>query len=156
MSSRVNKWVVRFFVWRRRSPSRSPPRAAAAAAISHTHDTVPTNTTEQIPEYGVQAALTALLLLSGNWFSGLVNLALCAYLAHLWLSRAIYVDTTEAFRQLPQQKRQRFVLLGAALGLFVLAVYRLIEVAIHTLLTPEGRALTQKLLHEAAASVHGY
>ena len=43
-----------------------------------------------------------------------------------------------------------------ALGLFVLAVYRLIEVAIHTLLTPEGRALTQKLLHEAAASVHGY
>ena len=104
----------------------------------------------------MQAALTALLLLSGNWFSGLANGAVCAYLATLWLSGAIYVDTTEAFRQLGQQKRQRGVLLAAALALFVLAVYRLIEVAIHTLLTPEGRALTQKLLHEAAASVHGY
>lgn len=33
---------------------------------------------------------------------------------------------------------------------------RLVETAIHTLLTPEGRALTKQLLHEAAASVHGY
>jgi H+/gluconate symporter-like permease len=142
---------------RRCRPAAAPLATASALkrpTNTHTH-THPKNPT-QIPEYGAQAALTALLLLSGNWLSGLVNLAACAYLAHLWLARAIYVDTTEAFRQLPQQKRQRFILLGAALLLFVLAVYRLIEVAIHTLLTPEGRALTQKLLHEAAASVHGY
>lgn len=107
-------------------------------------------------EYGVQAVLTLTLLLSGKWLTGIVNLAVLGYMVHLWAGGKVYVDTTDAFRQLPQQKRQKLVQLGAHTALFMLIVYRLIESAVHTLLTPEGRAMTQRLLKEAAGSMHGY
>lgn len=68
--------------------------------------------------------MAALLLLSGNWFTGACHAALLAYMVHLYTSRRIYVDTTDAFRQLPQQKMQRGIILGAHLALFVLVVYR--------------------------------
>uniref|UniRef100_A0A383VZH0 Uncharacterized protein n=1 Tax=Tetradesmus obliquus TaxID=3088 RepID=A0A383VZH0_TETOB len=107
-------------------------------------------------ELVAHAVMAALLLLSGNWFSGACLAAVLAYMLHLHTHRLLHVDTTDAFRQLPQQKKQRFILLGAHLLLFVLVVYRLIETALLTLLTAEGRAMTKKLLHEAAASIHGY
>ncbi|KAI8467108.1 MAG: cornichon protein-domain-containing protein [Monoraphidium minutum] len=107
-------------------------------------------------EYGVQGGLALILLLSGNWFTGACHLALLGYMVHLWAGGRVYVDTTDAFRQLPQQKRQKLVLLAAHTVLFMLVVYRLIEAAIHALLTPEGRAVTQRLLKEAVGSVHGY
>lgn len=215
----------------------------------------------QVPEYAASAAITALLLLSGRWFVGLLHAGLLAYMAHLWVKGTVTVDSMDAFRQLPGQKQQRLVLLVANLTLFVIVMYRcvqggrrgggredrallgvvgsegpellaegrapslrrlrpghgkwafdstpppccrLVETAIHTLLTPEGRALTkvrgqpgasggrgdrrwaqgaaacppaatrhaaahgysytapalvpalQQLLHEAAASIHGY
>lgn len=68
--------------------------------------------------------MAGLLLLSGNWFSGLCHAGLLAYLVQLYSSRRIFVDTTDAFRQLPQQKMQRGILLGSHLALFVLVVYR--------------------------------
>ncbi|KAF8058833.1 L-lactate permease [Scenedesmus sp. PABB004] len=105
-----------------------------------------------VHELAAQGALAALLVLSGNWLAGGAHAALLAYMLRLHAGRGLTVDTTDAFRQLPQQKRQRFVLLSAHLALFVLVVFRLIETALLTLLTPEGRAMTKKLLHEAAAS----
>eukprot|EP00775_Hariotina_reticulata_P011959 gene11959-12102_t len=109
-----------------------------------------------VHELITQAVIAALLLLSGNWFTGVCHAAVLVYMLHLHNSRLFYVDTTDAFRQLPQQKKQRFVLLAAHLLLFIVVVYRLIETALMVLLTAEGRAMTKKLLHEAAASVHGY
>lgn len=107
-------------------------------------------------EYAVQGALTLALLLSGNWFVGAAHVALLGYMVHLWAGNLVYVDTTEAFRQLPRQKRQKLVLLGTHTALFMVVVYRLIEAAIHSLLTPEGRAVTQRLIKDAVGSMHGY
>lgn len=68
--------------------------------------------------------MAALLLLSGNWFTGVCHAALLAYMLHLHSSGRMHIDTTDAFRQLPQQKVQRGIMLGAHLALFVLVVYR--------------------------------
>lgn len=81
-------------------------------------------------EYGVQGTLALTLLLSGNWFSGFCHLAILGYMVHLWAGGKVYVDTTDAFRQLPQQKRQRLVQLGAHTVLFMLVVYRSVECGI--------------------------
>jgi hypothetical protein len=68
--------------------------------------------------------MAALLLLSGNWFTGICHAALLAYMVQLYTTKRIFVDTTDAFRQLPQQKVQRGIMLGAHLVLFVVVVYR--------------------------------
>lgn len=81
----------------------------------------------QVHELAAQGTMAALLLLSGNWFTGACHAALLAYMFQLYSSRRIYVDTTDAFRQLPQQKMQRGIILGAHLALFVLVVYRCVS-----------------------------
>ncbi|KAF6254970.1 hypothetical protein COO60DRAFT_1537822 [Scenedesmus sp. NREL 46B-D3] len=96
-----------------------------------------------VHEIAAQAFMAGMLLLSLNWFGGACHAAVLAYMLHLHGSRLLHVDTTDAFRQLPQQKKQRFILLGVHLLLFVLVVYRLIETALLTLLTAEGRAMTK-------------
>jgi hypothetical protein len=83
----------------------------------------------QVHELVAQGTMAALLLLSGNWFTGACHAALLAYMFQLYSSRRIYVDTTDAFRQLPQQKMQRGIILGAHLALFVLVVYRCVGFA---------------------------
>lgn len=104
----------------------------------------------------MQALLALTLTLARKWLAAAAHLTLLAYMAHLWAAGAVRVAPTDAFRQLPRQKRQRLLQLGAHTALFMLVVYRLIEAAVHGLLTPEGRAAAQKLLREAAVSVHGY
>ncbi len=91
----------------------------------------------------MQGALALALLMSGNWFTGAANLAVLGYMVHLWAGNKVHLDATDVFRQLPQQKRQKLVQLACHVVLFMLVVYRLIETAVHTLLTPEGRAMTQ-------------
>ena len=81
----------------------------------------------QVHELAVQGAMAALLLLSGNWFTGVLHAALLAYMVHLYSTGRMHIDTTDAFRQLPQQKVQRGILLGSHLVLFVLVVYRLVS-----------------------------
>jgi hypothetical protein len=78
----------------------------------------------QVHELAVQGIMAALLLLSGNWFTGICHAALLAYMVQLYTTKRIYVDTTDAFRQLPQQKLQRGIMLGVHLVLFVVVVYR--------------------------------
>lgn len=78
----------------------------------------------QVHELAAQAAMAGLLLLSGNWLAGACHAGLLAYLLQLYSSGKLHVDTTDAFRQLPQQKKQRFILLGAHLLLFIIVVYR--------------------------------
>jgi hypothetical protein len=66
----------------------------------------------------VEGSATALYLLGGKWVIGALQLGLLAYMVHLWTSKTIKIDTTDAFRQLPQQKKQRCALLIAHLILF--------------------------------------
>ena len=64
------------------------------------------------------------------------------------------VDVTEVFKQAPAEKRRRAWRLAAYLVSFVYVIYRLVEAAVSSLLTPEGRAAAHKLLVEAAAAPH--
>ena len=78
----------------------------------------------QMVELVSEAICAALLLLSGKWFVGLLQLGLLVYMSKLYASRKLFVDTTDAFRQLPEQKKQRFIFLGVHLTLFIVVVYR--------------------------------
>lgn len=64
------------------------------------------------------------------------------------------VDVTEVFKQAPAEKRRRAWRLAGYLVSFVYVIYRLVEAAVSSLLTPEGRAAAHKLLVEAAAAPH--
>lgn len=64
------------------------------------------------------------------------------------------VDVTEVFKQAPSEKRRRAWRLAAYLVSFVYVIYRLVEAAVSSLLTPEGRAAAHKLLVEASAAPH--
>lgn len=75
-------------------------------------------------EYGVQGVLALSLILSGKWLCGGAHLALLGYMVHLWAGNKVFVHTTDVFRQLPQQKRQRLVMLAAHTVLFMIIVYR--------------------------------
>lgn len=77
-----------------------------------------------MPELCLQALATALLLLSRNWFAAVAEALLLGYSLHLYLSGKIFIDTPEAFRQLPAQKKQRLIMLGGSLAMFVFIVYR--------------------------------
>lgn len=110
----------------------------------------------QAAEYAAHFVATAALLLSGRWFLGLIYLGMAVYMFKIWQLKRHRIDETDAFKVLPMQKKQRIIMLGFYIVTFVFAVYRLIERTLHTLLTPEGRHLAKKLIHEAAASLNGY
>jgi len=107
----------------------------------------------QKPEYALQAALAALLLLTGHWVPGLAHGALAVLHARAWRAGEAGVDVTEIFKQAPGEKRRRAWRLGLYLLTFIYIIYRLVEAAVHALLTPDGRAVAQELLHQAAATM---
>jgi hypothetical protein len=43
----------------------------------------------QLPEYVAACLITALLVLSGNWFTGAAHLVLLAYIVHLYIKRKV-------------------------------------------------------------------
>lgn len=109
-----------------------------------------------VPEYALQTAITCLVCLSLKYFIGSAELAMLVYLLKFWFSKQQYIDATDAFKQLPAQKRKRTIILVFHLACFVFITYRVIECALHSLLTPEGRVTAKKIFQEAAASLHGY
>lgn len=78
----------------------------------------------QMPEYIAQAALTALLLFTGKWLSGVVMLVLVAWNVRTYLRDEHKVDVTEVFRQIPREKNIRIVKLIFYLVGFVYFIYR--------------------------------
>lgn len=82
----------------------------------------------------MQGALALTLLLSGKWLAGLGHLALLAYMVHLWAGNKVYIDTTDAFRQLPALKTQRLAMLAAHTALFMLIVYRCVGLCVDCVL----------------------
>lgn len=78
----------------------------------------------QMPEYILQAVVTAMLLLTGKWFSGLILLVVLAWNVRTYLREEHTVDVTEVFRQIPREKTIRIVKLVVYLLLFVYSIYR--------------------------------
>jgi hypothetical protein len=78
----------------------------------------------QMPEYIAQAVITAMLLLTGKWVSGLAMAALTAWNVRTYLREEHRVDVTEVFRQIPREKNIRIAKLVFYLLGFVYFIYR--------------------------------
>lgn len=104
-----------------------------------------------LPEFGLQATLTLLMLLSGRWVLAALHLAILGYNVRLVFLQNHLIDVTEAFRQLPQEKKRRFIKLGLYVFIFIIVIYKLVETAVHSLLTPEGRLQAAEIMKQAAA-----
>lgn len=109
-----------------------------------------------VPEYVLEIFITVVLLMSGKWLLGGLHVLMSAYIMKLLVDKKLHVDPTEAFKQLPDLKRYRWVALGFHLLSFIFVIYRLIESSILSFLTPEGKQITKKLFQDAAASLTGY
>lgn len=94
-----------------------------------------------------------LFLLTRHWVPGLAHAALAGLHYRAWSRGDAGIDVTEIFKQAPAEKRRRAWRLGLYLLTFVYIIYRLVEAAVHALLTPDGRAVAQELLHQAAATI---
>lgn len=142
-------------------PSLRPPSSPLSLSRTHSHPLLisshpPARTTPptQVPEYATQSATAVLLLLSRAWIPALAHGALSLKLWRGYRAGDATVDVTEVFKQAPAEKRRRAWRLAAYLVSFVYVIYRLVEAAVSSLLTPEGRAAAHKLLVEAAAAPH--
>jgi len=78
----------------------------------------------QIPEYGIQAALVLVMLLSRRWVVLLIHLPVLAYHVRTFALDAYKTDVTEIFRQLPRERRIRIIKLAIYMGGFVFIVYK--------------------------------
>lgn len=78
----------------------------------------------QVPEYAIQAALTAVLLLSGKWIMAAVNIPVLAFNIHSLVRGQHKTDVTEIFRQLPRERRIRMYKLAAYMVSFIFIIYR--------------------------------
>ncbi|KAG6478315.1 hypothetical protein ZIOFF_061751 [Zingiber officinale] len=83
------------------------------------------------PEFGLQAALCLLFLLSGNWWMILLSAPYLYYNVRLYQRRRHLIDVTEIFNQLNQEKKIRlFKLVNLVILLFLSLfwmIYSIIE-----------------------------
>ncbi|CAN6600423.1 ER-derived vesicles protein Erv14p [Trichomonascus vanleenenianus] len=79
-----------------------------------------------LPEAGLHAFLTALLLLFGQWFIFLVNVPLLAWNVNKVLKNTHKLDATEIFRTVNTHKKEAFIKLGIHLLLFFYYLYAMI------------------------------
>lgn len=79
-----------------------------------------------MPEAAIQTGTAVLLLLSGDWFSVLLNLPLVAWNVRKFLNNNYRLDATDIFRTLQPHKNEAFAKLGYALFLFFYYIYCLI------------------------------
>lgn len=107
-----------------------------------------------LPEYACQAAITALLLLTGRWAYGALHLLLLGYHVQQYLRRQHLADVTEIFRQVGPRKKREIGKLVFYLVTFIIAIYKLIEVIVLAFLTPSGRKVAAKVMRDAAAAMH--
>ncbi|KAG0290081.1 hypothetical protein BGZ98_003594 [Dissophora globulifera] len=79
-----------------------------------------------IPEMFVQAFMTFIFLISGQWIATLWNLPLVAYNVNKVMNEKHMFDPTEIFRTLGQHKKECFIKLGFYLLSFFYYLYRMI------------------------------
>lgn len=78
-----------------------------------------------VAEYAAQFVLTAALLGTGKWFVGGLQLIVLVIMIHYYMKKQVYIDATDAFKQLKPQKTRRTVLFGVYCFTFVFITYRL-------------------------------
>ena len=78
----------------------------------------------QLREYATQGSISALLLLSGNWFAGICHACYSAFNARTFLRGKYMLDVTEIFQAINREKNVRFAKLVFLLLSFVLIIYR--------------------------------
>mmetsp|Transcript_15204 Transcript_15204/g.45851 ORF Transcript_15204/g.45851 Transcript_15204/m.45851 type:complete len:157 (-) Transcript_15204:1873-2343(-) len=105
------------------------------------------------PEFGLQALMTLLMLLSGRWFIGSLHVLVLAFNVREVMLQRHHVDVTEVFRDLNRQKTIRNIKLALYVLIFVVVIYKLVETAVETLLTPEGRVHAAHIMKQAAADM---
>ena len=81
----------------------------------------------QWPEFGIQAALTLLMMLHMKWIPGVVYFGITAYNVRLVLLNQHTTDVTEIFKQIPREKNIRFVKMMAYLLLFTFCIYKYVR-----------------------------
>ena len=80
-----------------------------------------------LPEAIIHLVLTLLMLLSGHWFTFLINVPLAAYNVNkLFVVKNYLLDATEIFRTLSAHKRESLFKLGFHLLMFFYYLYRMI------------------------------
>lgn len=107
-------------------------------------------------EYAGQFILTAVLVSGGKWFCAALHIGLTAYMITLFAKKQVYIDATDAFKQLKVQKFRRGIIFGCYCVSFVIVVFRLVETIVHQMLTEEGRETARQLFKDAAVTLPGY
>lgn len=79
-----------------------------------------------IPEAALQAFITFLMLISGQWLALILNLPLVAYNVNKFVKNQIRLDATEIFRTVHRYKTESFVKLVCHLLLFFYYLYSMI------------------------------
>jgi hypothetical protein len=123
LSARVNKWVVRVAALAAAAPGGSHPRyrASTPASTQLAHGAA---RPVQVAEVAAQAVLTLFLVLSKHYALAALHIAFDLYLGHLVMDNKMHVDATDAFKQLPAQKRQRTIQLAVHVVSFMIVVYK--------------------------------
>ena len=68
--------------------------------------------------------LTLFLFLSGHYALALLHVVFDMYLGHLLVEKRLTVDATDAFKQLPAQKRQRTIHITFCTLSFIVVLYK--------------------------------
>lgn len=79
-----------------------------------------------LPEMVIHGFLTTLFLISGYWWSFLINLPLLAWNINRVYTKTYLLDATEIFRTLGKHKRESFIKLGFHLVVFFFYLYCMI------------------------------
>jgi len=103
-------------------------------------------------DIGSHAIGTAFMLLSGHWIVAAMNVPLIYYHAEGWKDKRLFMDVTEIFNRVAEERRARtrkLTFLGVV-GFWT--AYRVVYAALMTLLTEAGRKAMAKVLREASHS----
>ena len=78
----------------------------------------------QLPEFGVQAAITLILGFGGKWFCFLVQLPMLIYNVRTYMRKDHLVHATDVFQNVKTEQKLRFGKLIYTILFFVLVIYR--------------------------------
>lgn len=90
------------------------------------------------PEAAIQAALTALYLVTGNWLSFLYSVPMLAYNVRLYMRGEQRVHVTDIFSQLSLRKKVFLLKLFYYLIFFVFVIYSLVKIVVILAVADEG------------------
>lgn len=83
-----------------------------------------------LPEIGLHSFVALTMLLSGNWFSLILNLPILVWNFDKVFKKRIRLDATEIFRTVSRHQKESFVKLGMYLMLFLWYLYQMITTLI--------------------------